>query len=74
MLEIREKVFRNLVSISSNFYQQLLHNTDPKKCKKDGQLYYLFALLGSACANAARRMLMKLTSDHNLRKTWSVEL
>jgi len=41
-------------SISSTFYQQLLH-TDPKSAKKYSQAISLFALLGSTCVKAGRK-------------------
>jgi len=36
---------------------------DPKSTKKTDNLTDFFALLGSACVKAARRMLLKLTPD-----------
>jgi hypothetical protein len=46
------------VSISSTFYEQLLHVQTPKAQKKTVKLKVLFALLGSALIKAARQMLV----------------
>jgi hypothetical protein len=49
------------VSISSMLYEQLLHTQIPKAQKNTVKSSVFFALLGSARAKAALRMLMKLT-------------
>jgi len=48
-----------LVSISSTFYQQLLHAQIPKAQKKTVNLLVFWALLGSVQTKAAHRMQMK---------------
>jgi len=47
-------------STSSTFYEQLLCAQIPK-VQKDSQVVSFFTLLGSVCAKAAERTLMKLT-------------
>lgn len=59
---------RNLVSISSTFYQQLLRAQIPN-AQKDWKLYCLFALLGSARVKAASRTLVKLIPWEGLFST-----
>jgi len=49
------------MSISSTFYEQLLHAQIPKAQKKTDNLTVFFALSGSVCVKAAHRMLIKLT-------------
>jgi len=48
-------------SLSSTFYEQLLHMQILKAQKKNDNLTVFFALSGSVCVKAAHRMLMKLT-------------
>ncbi len=50
----------NLGSISSMFYEQLLH-LQIRKAQKTNSLTVFLALLGSACVKAVHRRLMKLT-------------
>ena len=52
-------------SISSTFYKQLLRTQTPKAQKKTVKSSSFFALLGSASAKVARRMLVKLTPGAN---------
>jgi len=49
------------VSISSTFYEQLLHAWSPKVPKDTDEVTDFFAISGSASVKAARIMLMKLT-------------
>jgi hypothetical protein len=48
------------VSISSTFYEQLLHMQIPKVQKGTDDFTFFFAYLGSACVKAAPKTLMKL--------------
>jgi len=50
-----------LGSISSMFYEQLLHGQISKAQKKKVKLSVVFTLSGSVCAKAACRTLMTLT-------------
>ncbi len=54
----------HLGSISSTIYLQLLRSIIPKCIKIQLSHKYLFTLLGSTGAKAARRTLMKLTPDY----------
>jgi len=55
------KIKYDLVSISSTFYEQLLHAQIPQAPKKKiDYLTVFFAFSGSASIKAAHRMLMKL--------------
>jgi len=46
------------VSILPTFYEKLLHTQIPK-AKKFTQAVSIFAILGSACVKALRKMLVK---------------
>jgi hypothetical protein len=46
-----------------NFLQAAFMHADPKSTKNTVKLPVFFALSGSVCAKAARRMLMKLPPD-----------
>ncbi len=63
------KILRDKVSISSTFYGQLLRVQIPKaqKIQSSCQFFCAFGIsnLGSGCAKAAHRMLMKLTQGDN---------
>ncbi len=58
---LRCQTIRHEVSISSTFYKQLFLRADPESTKDTVKLSVFFDLLGSFRANAARRMLVKLT-------------
>jgi len=45
----------------TNILRAAFASADPKSAKKTVKLSVFFVLLGSACAKAAHRMLMKLT-------------
>jgi len=61
---MRSQHFREkskLGSISTTFYKQMLHAQISKARKDTDDLTVFFMLLGSACAKAAHKTLVKLT-------------
>jgi len=62
----------DLVSISSTFYTKLYTLAHPKSAKNIVKPLVLFALLGSLRVKANRKMLVKSTSDRNVRQLESL--
>jgi len=60
------------VTISSTFYEQLLHVQISKAQKKTDNWTVFFVLSGSVCVKAARKMLVNWTTDREREASFKI--
>ena len=65
--ELFKAEFTHLGSISSTYLRTAFTPVAPKSVRIQSNPQYLFTLLGSMCAKAVRRMLVKLTPGFRMR-------